>query len=140
LVLLSARKKLAASSQLGKKNLHCGFKKKISHLELVRLQFQLHGNRESEASVRGKKNLKKSGRDSKGNNRLHRPSCAETLGEQRKEKDGNHITDSETPTSCVSSEISCQKALVRNQTETGLGYRRRRKRTRRKEVHVRREP
>jgi hypothetical protein len=50
------------------------------------------------------------------------------------------VTDRETPTSCVSSEISCQKALVHNQTETGLGYRRRRKQTRRKEVHVRREP
>lgn len=144
LVLLFAGTKLAASSQLGKKTLRCGFKKKISHLELVRLQFQLHGNRESEASVRGRKNLKKSGRDPKGNNPLHCPSCAETLGEQRKEKDGNRrlttVTDSETPTSCVSLEISCQKALVRNQTETGLGYRRRRKRTRRKEVHVRREP
>jgi hypothetical protein len=89
LVLLSAGKKLAASSQLGKKILHCGFKKKISQLELVRLQFQLHGNRESEASVRGKNSLKKSGRDPKGN-RLHCSSCAETLGEQRKEKDGNH--------------------------------------------------
>jgi hypothetical protein len=90
LVLLSAGKKLADSSQLGKKILHCGFKKKILHLELVRLQFQLHGNRHSEASVRGKKNLKKSGRDPKGNNWLHCPSCAETLGEQRKEKAGNH--------------------------------------------------
>jgi hypothetical protein len=135
LVLLSAGKKLAASSQLGKKILHCGVQKKISHLELVRLQFQLHGNREAEASVRGKKNLKKSWRDPKGNNRLHCPSCAETLGEQRKE-DGNRrlttVTDSETPTSCVSSEISCQKALVRNQKpvlgieeeENGLGGRR----------------
>jgi hypothetical protein len=39
LVLLFAGTKLAASSQLGKKTLRCGFKKKISHLELVRLQF-----------------------------------------------------------------------------------------------------